>query len=587
VTLGVRGKLFVAVLGVVSLAMSASGLVLARALDALMLDHMSQDLQARATLVADEVQRTSREAWPGLARRLSARSQARVTLLDEAGQVLADSGVQDADVATMENHGQRPEVEEASRGGHGWSVRQSHTLNARMLYAAVGLHPGGVVRLAVSLDAWDATLRRTHVLLGLAVLLGLVLSVLATAMAARLMSRSVLRLTSLARELANGNLDQRVHTQGTDEVAELGRALNGLAENLSRTLQELRVERDLLGRILEDMREGVVVLDGDGRAVMLNVALKDMLLLDGAVVGRPILQVLNNADITGLVDKARATGGPQTGEAEVVGLTPRRVLVSVAPLSGAPGSLLLVLVDVTELRRLENVRKDFVANVSHELRTPVMAVRSATETLMSGARQDPQATARFLDIIERNAERLANLVEDLLELSRIESRRMTLDLMPTDVARVIQGILPLFRDRAERRNIRLEVALPPDLPEVMADARALEKVLSNLVDNATKYSGEGSEVRVVAQQRGEEVVLSVEDTGPGIEARHLTRVFERFYRVDAGRSRELGGTGLGLAIVKHLVEAMEGSVRVESQVGKGSTFQVTIRTAAADVEDHG
>jgi two-component system, OmpR family, phosphate regulon sensor histidine kinase PhoR len=252
------------------------------------------------------------------------------------------------------------------------------------------------------------------------------------------------------------------------------------------------------------------------------------------------------------------------------------LLVHAAPLSGDDEGLLVVFVDVTELRRLESLRRDFVANASHEIRTPIAAVRSATETLRSGALEDPRVAARFVDIIERNAQRLQSLLEDMLELSKLESNEFKLKRERVELGSVVPLVLALFRERAEKKAVSLSSELARSPGAVEGDARALEHVLSNLVDNAVKYCPAGSRVVVSASLEGDRVNLVVSDTGPGIPAEHLPRVFERFYRVDAGRSRELGGTGLGLSIVKHMVEAMRGKVWVESELGRGATFIVSL-----------
>ncbi len=262
------------------------------------------------------------------------------------------------------------------------------------------------------------------------------------------------------------------------------------------------------------------------------------------------------------------------------------MLVRVVPLAGEPGGLLAVFVDVTNIRRLESMRRDFVANASHELRTPVTAVRSAAETLRFAMASDPDSASHFLDIIERNAERLQRLVEDLLDLSRIESREFRLTFEDEPVAELVGQVVGLFRERSEKKRIRLSADIPADIPKAHVDARAFEQVLTNLVDNALKYSPERASVVVRArpeERKGRKVIrVSVVDTGPGIEERHLPRLFERFYRVDTGRSRELGGTGLGLSIVKHLCEALGGAIEVESAVGKGSTFSFTLPQAGGE-----
>jgi two-component system phosphate regulon sensor histidine kinase PhoR len=377
--------------------------------------------------------------------------------------------------------------------------------------------------------------------------------------------------------MTEGDLEVRTRLAGHDELSGLGQALDRLAGSLATTLGELRAERDLQGRILEAMHEGVVVVDRDGRIVLMNPALRSQLLLGADAIGKLLIETVRHAQLDTVVDHAREAPDDLPVEIELPGLKPRRLLVQAAPLSGDDEGLLLVFVDVTELRRLESLRRDFVANASHELRTPIAAVRSATETLQTGALEDPVAANRFLDIIERNAQRLQSLVEDMLELSKLESNEFKLKRERVELQRIVPIVLALFRERAEKKGVRLAADLAFGLPAVEGDPRALEHVLSNLVDNAVKYCPSGTRIVVSAAADDARVRLVVADTGPGIPAEHLPRVFERFYRVDAGRSRELGGTGLGLSIVKHMVETMRGKVAVESAVGKGSTFIVSLQ----------
>jgi two-component system phosphate regulon sensor histidine kinase PhoR len=329
------------------------------------------------------------------------------------------------------------------------------------------------------------------------------------------------------------------------------------------------------------MHEGVVVVDRHGRIVLVNPALRAMLLLGADAVGKLLMETVRHAQLHEMLEDAREAPSDLPVEIELPGLKPRRVLVQAAPLSGDDEGMLFVFVDVTELRRLESLRRDFVANASHELRTPIAAVRSATETLRNGALSDGVAAARFLDIIERNSVRLQNLVEDMLELSKLESNEFKLKRERVELERVVPLVLALFRERAEKKGVRLAAELRPPVPEIEGDARALEHVLSNLVDNAVKYCPSGASILVRATELDGRVRLVVTDSGPGIAPEHLSRVFERFYRVDAGRSRDLGGTGLGLSIVKHMVEAMRGKVSVESRVGNGSTFTVSLPRAAS------
>jgi two-component system phosphate regulon sensor histidine kinase PhoR len=277
-------------------------------------------------------------------------------------------------------------------------------------------------------------------------------------------------------------------------------------------------------------------------------------------------------------------GGPVTGEIETTGPRSRRLLVHAAPLpmvNGKHQGLLAVFVDVTETRRLETLRKDFVANVSHELRTPITAVRSAVDTLRLTLAQDPTASERFVDIIDRNAQRLGALVEDLLDLSRIESKDYRPEAKPVSLRAVSDQALTLLRARVEEKSIDVGNEIAAELPPARADRRALEQVFMNLLDNAIKYCPSGTRVRLRAKQTERGLRVEIADTGPGIEPRHLPRLFERFYRVDSGRSRDMGGTGLGLSIVKHLVETMGGTIGVDSIPGRGSTFWFTLPAIAS------
>jgi two-component system phosphate regulon sensor histidine kinase PhoR len=308
-----------------------------------------------------------------------------------------------------------------------------------------------------------------------------------------------------------------------------------------------------------------------------------MLLLQDAI-GKSPLEAVRHSELKLLLDDVVTNGRAASKEIDVAGLMPRKLLVRAAPLGAEQGGAFAVFFDVTEMRRLETLRRDFIANVSHELRTPVTAIRSAGDTIRDIAINDPQALPRFIDIIVRNAERLGSLLEDILELSRIESRALHLVLEPVEVGSLLSQVAGLFRERAERKGLQLQVTVDASPQYVQADRRAFENVLTNLIDNAVKYSGSGAVIRIGGDNAGGQVRVMVEDTGPGIDPAHLPRLFERFYRVDAGRSRELGGTGLGLSIVKHLVEAMGSQVRVESTPGVGSRFYFNLPCVAPDVE---
>lgn len=588
--LGVRSKLFLISLGLIAASIVASYLYLRSALESALLDTVHADLDVRARLVAREASDlpaplSDQNAWDALADDLGKRADARVTLIRADGVVIGDSEVPVAELSNVENHGARPEVRAALEGRKGESARLSVTVNRRMLYVAEPFTKNGatagVARVALPLTQVDAAVAELRRLAAIAGLVALAAAVVLSSVAAQVASQRARSLTATARRMAGGDLEIRSHDHTRDEFGELGRALDRLAKNLSGTLAELRSERDRVSGILSGMQEGVLLLDREGKVRLVNPALREMLLLPSDARGKTPLEVIRHAELKGLLDEAVGSDAAVSAEIGVGGLKPRRLLVRAAPLAGDQGGTFAVFVDVTEIQRLEAIRRDFVANVSHELRTPVTAIRSAAETLELAMREDPDDAARFVEIIDRNAERLRELVEDLLDLSRIESRQYELALEPVALPEMAAHVLGLFRERAEKRRIRLLQEIPANTPLARADRRALEHVLTNLVDNAVKYCTDGATVKLGASEQGESLRISVSDTGPGIEARHLPRLFERFYRVDAGRSRELGGTGLGLSIVKHLVEAMGGKVTVESELGKGTTLAFALRTASA------
>ena len=580
--LGIRAKLFLVSLGLIGVSLAAAEVYLTRALEARLMEGIRDDLLVRARLIAARIAASAASlddarVQDAAADALGQLAGGRVTIVHRDGRVVGDSSVAVDALDRLDDHAARPEIAQALVAGSGFGLRLSRTLQERLMYIAVPIRRDdavlGAARIAVPLDRIDQLVGELRKTLAAAALVALVVAAVLCLLAAQLVSRNVRSLTHAARGMAAGNLALRTRIAGNDEVAALGAALDQLAGNLSRTLGALRSERDLLDGILSGMSEGVLVVDADGRIVLMNPALKAMLLVSVEPAGRNVLHVMRNADLSALLERVRKTDSAET-ELELSGLMPRRLLVRARSLEGAPGTVLVVLVDLTELRRLESVRRDFVANASHELRSPLTSIRAAAETLESDA-DDPDAARHFVGLIARNAERLQHLVDDMLELSRIESRELNMNIEMLDLPPLMERVLAQHQARAQKKDIALGCEALGSAP-VRADRSALEHVLGNLVDNALKYCPEGAQVHVRASVENGRVRVAVSDNGPGIAPPHLERIFERFYRVDAGRSRELGGTGLGLAIVKHLVEAMGGAVTVESRVGAGSTFSFTL-----------
>jgi two-component system phosphate regulon sensor histidine kinase PhoR len=390
--------------------------------------------------------------------------------------------------------------------------------------------------------------------------------------------RALSKMADAVRAMRRGDFTARAPVPERSPLAPLSTALNDLAADLGASIDASRKERDLLSGILDGMAEGVIVFDRDGHIILANLAARRIAVSGDDVIGKSAIEALRNAALAEAVGRALEKGETSVREVEMGGVLPRRLFVRLSERAGAPeggGGVIAVLHDVTDLRRLETIRTDFVANVSHELRTPVTAITTAADTLLGGALADPKDAAEFVEMIERNAQRLRRLVEDLLDLSKIEGKAYKLAPAEVPLGSLFEQGKKLVQDAAQRRRMRVIVEPRSDVC-AWIDRHAFEQVLGNLLDNAVKYAGEGASVSVSAREEGDSVVVSVADTGAGIAPQHLGRLFERFYRADAGRSREMGGTGLGLAIVKHLVESMRGTISVKSTLGRGTTFTMVL-----------
>jgi two-component system, OmpR family, phosphate regulon sensor histidine kinase PhoR len=389
------------------------------------------------------------------------------------------------------------------------------------------------------------------------------------------------RLKEFADRAAAGDFTPLERDRGDDQLADLADALGGTVAQLGRTIHTLTDERNRSAAILGSMIEGVAVVGSDERILYCNAAFEQILELPGgSSQGRKLVEALRQAELVAAVRQVLTGGEEVTGEVEVGTVRPRSFSVTAAPVHAAgPSSAVLVLHDITELRRLERVRQDFIANVSHEFKTPLTAIQGFAETLLSGALDDQTNRKRFVEIIREHAWRLARLTDDLLKLSRIEAGRLELELRPIKVETIVNGCVETARFKAETKGLVIHVQLPDGLPPVRGDAAQIAEVLQNLLDNALQYTPAGGRIDVTANSSDHEVTFTVADTGIGIPESDLARIFERFYRVDAARSREAGGTGLGLAISRHIVDAHGGRIWVESAVGQGSRFHFSVASA--------
>jgi two-component system phosphate regulon sensor histidine kinase PhoR len=591
------------------------GLVIYQRVERYHLEHIEDRLRARALILSESIpwQRgESAERLQERVRALRAKLDTRLTVIADDGAVLADS---DEDPHRMENHANRPEVRQAkqSPGGFGTSTRYSDTLGESMSYVAQRVDLPGrrtvYVRVALSLEQITQEMASLRRLIGTAVGLTALGAMAVAFWLARRITRPLAELTRGAERVAAGGYGHKVFAGGRDEVGTLSRTFNHMSERLAEQFAQLDADRQQLRAILSGMVEGVVALDAEQRILFANDRAVQLLQLDGQpVVGRKLWEVSRRRALQKVVRRALTDVDTCREELTWEGSPPRNLTVHAARLQGTPArGAVLVLHDTSELRRLERLRQEFVANVSHELKTPLSVIQACVETLLDGAIEDPAHRGPFLEQIADQSNRLHSLILDLISLGRIESGAEAFAFEPVPLSEAVAACLERHRARAEGKGQILE-AVPPEEDGVTgrrgdgvkeeqgtcpvlvtpsprhpvtpsavvawADQEAVGQIVDNLVDNALKYTPAGGRIRVHWRAEGDQVVLEVEDTGIGIPERDLPRIFERFYRVDKARSRELGGTGLGLSIVKHLVQALHGSVCATSRLGEGTTFHV-------------
>ena len=506
---------------------------------------------------------------------------ARATIVGTDGRVLADSSLSGAELAAVENHGSRSEVVGALAGRVSRAERASTTVGVRLLYAAVPIHRAGgivgVARLSRGIERIEAQNKALWRSAALAGLLALAASALVSLLLSVGFSRSLAEIVETARQLASGNLGARIRVRREDELGELASILNRSADELQLRLGEIARDRGRTDAILSAMDDGVLAVDHRGVVTLANPSLTRAMAMSSPL-GRHYLETIRQPEVGALVEEVLKSGGRSSAEVEIHALR-RSFTVTGVPFPGAEGAphgAVLTFNDTTERQRLEAMRRDFVANASHELRTPLTSIRGFVEALEDGAKDEPGTAERFLGKIRTHADRMAALVEDLLELSRLESSARAPEPGETRLSEVAADVVASFAEQAARKPLTLRHELRGDVA-VLTDRERLRRILENLVDNAVKYTPAGGSVVVTTTADPDgSARFEVKDDGPGIEAEHRERVFERFYRVDKARSRELGGTGLGLAIVKHLAESIGARVSLASEPGRGSTFSVVL-----------
>jgi two-component system, OmpR family, phosphate regulon sensor histidine kinase PhoR len=583
-------KLFLAALSSALLALVVAGVLFAFTMQRQMNARVEQTLKSEARVVAEllarapetaDIQAGTREL-DAEADRIGALLAARVTFIGADGVVLGDSAEPYEALATMENHATRPEVVAARESGTGVARRASTTLREDMLYVAIPARHARVafVRVALPLtsirEQLFGILTATLVALGLALLGG---AATAALLAGRIGHR-VRAIASVAQRYRQGDLTPPLLDYGDDELGMVARTLDDSVHELGSRIRDLERDRGRMAAILAGMIEGVIVVDQAGRLQLVNTAAQEMLRIGEAPIGRHYVETIRHPAIADLVTSALSGKTPASVEFAPPRDASRTIIARAAPVAAdwAHG-VVLVLHDITELKRVDRIRRDFVANVSHELRTPLTAIRGYVEALSEGD-TSPDETRRFLDVIMRHAQRMERLVQDLLRLARLDAGQETLDITTCDLRGLIQSVASDLAPALEAREQRFTLDAADDADSVPADPAKLHDVLRNLLANASAYAPERTAISVVTRRLGDRVAIDVIDEGPGIPEGDRPRVFERFYRVDQSRARDPGGTGLGLAIVKHLVELHGGRVSVANRPEGGACFTVELKAGA-------
>jgi two-component system phosphate regulon sensor histidine kinase PhoR len=546
------------------------------------LQNLEQRLTREAYLIADMVKYIEPDktnAYQDICDKVSRDNGTRVSIIDQNGVVLGDS---EADTSMLDIHKSRPEVYQALHGKVGVAMRYSKTLKINMLYVAVPFTDqvqSGVVRVAMTLSELTAINQRILMLMLFALLVSAGLAVLLSLLMAKRFSDPLNEITTVVQEMSEGNLKRRIiANQGIDELRLLAGAYNDMADNIEQGVSDLNEVKNRLEVVLNNTVNGILMIDAEGKISYANPAALVLLGMQTDIIGHNKTEVIKNYAILETIDQVKSELRPVRDEL-MLHLSGKNVEINIVPILNAARTnqgVLVVLNDISELKRLEQVRKDFVANVSHELKTPVAAISGFAETLLDEGGDNPETVMEFSRIIYEEAQRLTSLINGLLELSRLESEKAAVNILPVDIDKVLRSALTLAQRQPNSQQVTLEYIPAASQPVIASDTEFITQVVSNLLDNAIKYSPAGGKIQLQLEAFEDMVKINVIDTGLGIPEKEIPRIFERFYRVDKARSRKTGGSGLGLAIVKHLVEQLGGQVSVESKLGEGSVFSVIL-----------
>lgn len=558
------------------------GLLMTFGFRAYLFDNIKTNMQSEAKLIAESLALSKDEDsnyFTRLAKFAGEDSDTRVTIIDSTGKVLADS---EFAPSTLGNHKDRPEVYQALKGTTGIQTRFSDTAKIKTMYVAVPFknhNTNGVLRLARPLTEIEDMYRKSLYMFLLAMLLGGALTAIISVRLADRFSRPLTTITEAVQDMAGGNLKRRVLWDYEDELGTLSTAVNEMASRLDANIQEISTVKNRLEMVLDNTVNGILMVAADGRITYANPVAMRVLGSDKRIIGRKHFEAVANYELLSVIDQVRKDGFPYKGELVLENLGGKIIEVHAVPISETegfvPAGVLLVLNDITELKRLEQVRKDFIANISHELKTPVANISGFAETLLA-EQSENEHVHEFSSIIYEESQRLRRLIDSLIKLSNLETGTPELNLVEVDARDLVNEVVHVALKRNEKRGLKIESILPEKPVMIKVDRDSIVQVLINLIKNAIAYNLDNKTIRVELDESEAGIRISVQDQGEGIPESDLKRIFERFYRVDKTRSRKTGGTGLGLSIAKHLVENHGGVVGVDSKLGAGSTFFFTI-----------
>ncbi|WP_103107096.1 two-component system histidine kinase PnpS [Brevibacillus reuszeri] len=580
-----RIKLTLTILGLISLVLLLMGMYFAKVLENSYLQSLHELLSRESKLVAQAVRFPSvfsnQATLADRVKQVAPTEDVRLTVIDEKGQVLFDNS---SHADEMENHFNRPEFMAALKGQTGISRRYSETLRYDMMYVAVPVEQGskivGAVRSAMSMKDITDTIHNMWYSLLTGLLVTLVVGSIVVSRISFSIIRPIEEITRVARNITQRQYESRVRIKAKDEIGQLAGAINFMASSLEQQMYEISENQQRLSGVLTNMTSGVIFISEQRRIMLVNPAVEKLLGTPGhEIVGKLHIEAGKSFGLSQYIDRCLDKSEKFRQEVHIYYPQERVLDVNFAPyinFKGEARGVVVVLHDITEIRRLEKMRSDFVANVSHELRTPITSIKGFTETLLEGAMQDEETCRNFLQIISDESERLYRMIRDILDLSKIEQKRIPLQVSRIHLQDMISSAVAIMNDQAQRKELTITLPLPQPEIYLMTDRDCLQQIILNLLTNAIAYTPEGGAITIRTEKEDQIVKIQVIDTGIGIPEKDLTRIFERFYRVDKARSRDSGGTGLGLAIVKHLVDNLHGHIRVDSIEGKGTTFTVTI-----------